>query len=84
MDGMIGTADNLSTKLGEALAAQILTHTLANAGYNADLMVQPAAAIKAINAMLGIVPAFFGAAIIVVVLFLNIDSEMEKMKSSRE
>lgn len=84
MDGMIGTADNLSTKLGEALAAQILTRALANAGYNADLTVQPAAAIKAINSMLGIVPAFFGAAIIVVVLFLNIDSEMEKMKSSRE
>ena len=84
MDGMIGTADNLSTKLGEALAAQILTRTLANAGYNADLAVQPEAAIKAINAMLGAVPAFFGAAIIVVVLFLNIDSEMEKMKSSRK
>lgn len=83
MDGMIGTADNLSTKLGEALAAQILTRTLANAGYNADLTVQPEAAIKAINAMLGIVPAFFGVAIIVVVLFLNIDSEMEKMKNSR-
>ena len=83
MDGMIGTADNFSTKLGEALAAQILTRTLASAGYNADLTVQPEAAIKAINAMLGIVPAFFGVAIIVVVLFLNIDSEMEKMKNSR-
>lgn len=84
MDGMIGTADNLSTKLGEALAAQILTRALANAGYNADLAVQPDAAINAINAMLGIVPAFFGVAIIVVVLFLNIDSEMERMKMSRK
>lgn len=32
MDGMIGTADNLSTKLGEALAAQLLTQMLARAG----------------------------------------------------
>lgn len=83
MDGMIGTADNLSTKLGEALAAQLLTNMLARAGYNADLAVQPDAAINAINAMLGIVPAIFGALIIVVVLFLNIDTEMEKMKQSR-
>lgn len=80
MDGMIGTADNLSTKLGEALAAQLLTNMLARAGYNADLAVQPDAAINAINAMLGIVPAIFGALIIVVVLFLNIDTEMEKMR----
>ena len=83
MDSMIGTADNFSTKLGEALAAQILTRILANAGYNADLTIQPTAAINAINAMLGIVPAFFGVAIIVVVLFLNIDSEMEKMKHTK-
>ena len=83
MDSMIGTADNLSTKLGEAMATQILTHTLAAAGYNADLAVQPEGAVRAINAMLGIIPAFFGAAIIVVVLFLNIDSEMEKMKQQR-
>ena len=84
MDGMIGTADNLSTKLGEALAAQLLTRMLAVAGYDANLTVQPDAAVKAINSMLGLVPAFFGLAIIVVVLFLNIDTEMEKMKNSRK
>lgn len=83
MDGMIGTADNLSTKLGEALAAQLLTQMLARAGYNADLAVQPDAAISAINAMLGIVPAVFGGLIIIVVLFLNIDVEMDKMRKSR-
>ena len=83
MDGMIGTADNLSTKLGEALAAQLLTQMLARAGYNADLTVQPDAAINVINAMLGIVPAVFGGLIILVVLFLNIDVEMDKMRRSR-
>lgn len=79
-DGMIGTADNLSTKLGEALAAKLLTGALSKAGYNAELTVQPDSAISAINAMLGWVPAIFGVGIIITVLFLNIDKEMEKMK----
>lgn len=83
-DGMIGTADNLSTKLGEALAAKLLTGALAHAGYDANLTVQPDSAINAINAMLGWVPALFGLLIIVTVIFLNIDGEMEKMKKDRE
>ena len=78
-DGMIGTADNLSTKLGEALAAKLLTGALARAGYDAELAVQPDSAVDAINAMLGWVPAIFGALIIVTVLFLNIDKELERM-----
>lgn len=83
-DGMIGTADNLSSKLGEALAAKLLTGALARAGYNADLAVQPDSAINAINAMLGWVPALFGLGIIIVVLFLNIDGELERMHAARE
>ena len=78
-DGMIGTADNLSTKLGEALAAKLLTGALARAGYDAELAVQPDSAVDAINAMLGWVPAIFGALIIVTVLFLNIDKELDRM-----
>ena len=80
IDGMIGTADNLSTKAGEAVAAQVLTRTLAMAGYDANLSVQPDTAISAINAMLGIVPAVFGVGIIITVLFLNIEKEMKKMR----
>ena len=78
-DGMIGTADNLSTKLGEALAAKLLTGSLARAGYDAALTVQPDSAINAINAMLGWVPALFGVGIIIVVLFINIEQELDKM-----
>ena len=78
-DGMIGTADNLSTKLGEALAAKLLTGALAAAGYDAELTVQPDSAIRAINAMLGWVPAVFGLCMIITVLFLNIDRETEKL-----
>ena len=83
-DGMIGTADNLSSKLGEALAAKLLTGALARAGYDANLSVQPDSAIRAINAMLGWVPAIFGVGIIVTVLFLNIDKEMEKMRGKSD
>lgn len=83
-DGMIGTADNLSSKLGEALAAKLLTGALARAGYDANLSVQPDSAINAINAMLGWVPAIFGIGIVIVVLFLNIDSELEKMHSEQK
>ena len=83
-DGMIGTADNLSSKLGEALAAKLLTGALARAGYDANLSVQPDSAIRAINAMLGWVPALFGVGIIVTVLFLNIDREMEKMRGKAD
>lgn len=78
-DGMIGTADNFSTKLGEALAAKLLTGTLARAGYDAALAVQPESAIRAINAMMGWVPAIFGVLIIVIVPFLGIEKEMKKM-----
>ena len=82
-DGMIGTADNLSTKLGEALAAKLLTGALAAAGYDAELTVQPDSAIRAINAMMGWVPAIFGVCIIVTVLFLNIDRELDKMHAEK-
>ena len=82
-DGMIGTADNLSTKLGEALATKILTGALAAAGYNADLTVQPDSAIRAINAMLGWVPALFGVCMFITILFLNIDGELKKMHAEK-
>ena len=83
-DGMIGTADNLSTKLGEALAAKLLTGALAAAGYNADLAVQPESAVNAINAMLGWVPAVFGVFMFITILFLNIDGELDKMHAEKE
>lgn len=82
-DGMIGTADNLSTKFGEALAAKLLTGALAAAGYDAELTVQPDSAIHAINAMMGWVPAIFGVCIIITVLFLNIDQDLEKMHAEK-
>lgn len=83
-DGMIGTADNLSTKLGEAVAAKLLTAALDHAGYDAELAVQPDSAINAINAMLGWVPALVGVALVITVLFLNIDRETERMHAAKK
>ena len=84
VDGMIGTADNLATKFGEAIASLLLTSALASAGYNAELSVQPETAVRAICAMLGWVPAVCGILLIVVVLFLDIDKEMARMKAGEK
>ena len=79
-DGMIGTADNLATKMGDALNAKLLTGALAAAGYDAALTVQPEAVVNAINAMMGWVPALFGVFIIIIVSFIDIDGDLAKMR----
>jgi Na+/melibiose symporter-like transporter len=81
MDGMIGTADNLASKLGEAGATELIALSLAAAGFDSNLPVQPDSAIRCINAMLGWVPGLVGLLLIVVVLFLDIDKETERMKA---
>ena len=83
MDGMIGTADNLATKLGEALAAQMMTGALAYFGFSTETAVQSASAVNAINAMLGWVPALLGVIMFVIILFMDIDKDMEKMNAER-
>lgn len=84
VDGMIGTADNLATKLGEAVAAKLITFALHNSGWNSELPVLPESTVNAINAMLGWVPAIVALFLIVIVFFLDIDKEMEKMKAERQ
>lgn len=79
MDGMIGTADNLASKLGEAIAAKLMTGALAASGWDHTLDVQPQSAIDAINAMVGIVPAVVGVLIVVVVLALHVDDDLKRL-----
>lgn len=83
MDGMIGTADNLATKLGEALAAQIMTGALAIFGFDSEAAVQPASAVNTINGMLGWIPALLGVIMFVIILFMDIDKDMEIMNAER-
>lgn len=83
MDGMIGAADNLATKLGEALAAQLITFSLHLSGWDSTAAVQGAKTINTINAMLGIVPAIIAIFLIITVFFLDIDKQMKKMNDER-
>lgn len=80
-DGMIGTADNFATKLGDAVNARLLTFALAKAGYDATLTVQPESAIKVINSMMGWIPALFGIFIIIISCMMNIDEELDSLHS---
>ncbi len=83
LDGMIGTADNLAAKLGDAAATELLAVALHLAGYDGNLSAQPESAVKAIEAMLGWVPMVVGALLIVVVWFLDIDRDMDKMRADK-
>ena len=83
LDGLVATADNLAAKLGDAAATQLIAVSLHVTGFDANLAAQPQAAIGAINAMLGWVPMLFGAALIVVVWFLDIEKEMKKMDAEK-
>ncbi|GHU90409.1 MFS transporter [Clostridia bacterium] len=75
IDSMIATTDNLASKLAVAGMTQILTISLAVAGYDADLKFQPDAAINVINVMMGWVPAVITAVMFVAAFFLDIEKE---------
>ncbi|HWQ57883.1 MAG TPA: MFS transporter [Clostridia bacterium] len=81
IDGMIASADNLASKLAVAGATQLVTIFLSNAGYNADLAVQPAAAIGVINFMLGWAPAILSVVMIVSAYFLPIEKDYERAQA---
>ena len=61
----------------------MLTGALAAAGFDAELPVQPEAAINTINALLGWVPMCIAAVMLVVVFFHPIEKEMAAMKAER-
>jgi Na+/melibiose symporter-like transporter len=52
-------------------------------GFDAELPVQPEAAITTLNAFLGWVPMLVSVAMLVVVCFLNIDKDMKKMEAEK-
>ncbi|GHV07005.1 MFS transporter [Clostridia bacterium] len=81
IDSMIATTDNLASKLGVAGMTQILTISLAVAGYNADLQVQPEAAIHVIDVMMSWVPAIITAIMFAAAFFLTVEKDhSEAMK----
>ena len=80
IDSMIATTDNLASKMATAGATLLSTHLLANAGYNADLAVQPAPVIGVINNMLGWAPTVASLIMIAAAFFLPIEKEYAAAK----
>lgn len=80
IDSLVCTCDNLASKLSKAAANLMMTGALAAAGFNAELDVQPEAAINTINALLGWVPGLIAVAMLVIVWFHPIEKEMEAMR----
>ena len=79
LDSLVSTADNLASKLAVAGATQLVALSLSRNGFDAKLTVQPAGAIAAINAILGWIPMVVAAVMMVVIFFLNIEEDTQKM-----
>jgi Na+/melibiose symporter-like transporter len=86
IDSMIATTDNLASKIATAGATLLSTHLLDNAGYNANLAVQPTPVINVINNMLGWAPTVASIIMIAAAFFLPIEKEYaaakEKLRQS--
>jgi Na+/melibiose symporter-like transporter len=83
LDSMVSTVDNLASKSATAIATLVITGSLSSQGFDASLPRQPDGAINTINAFLGWVPMLIGVAMLVVVCFLNIDTEMKRMAEEK-
>ena len=79
LDSLVSTADNLASKLAVAGATQLVALSLSLNGFDAKLTAQPAGAIAAINAILGWIPMVVAAVMMVVIFFLNIEEDTQKM-----
>ncbi len=79
LDSMVSTADNLASKLAVAGATQLVAVALSVNGFSAKLDMQPASAIATINAVLEWVPMVVAAVMMVVIFFLNIEKDTQKM-----
>ena len=83
IDSLVSTCDNLASKLSKAGANLLMTGALSAAGFNAELSVQPEAAITTINALLGWVPMCIGAVMLVVVFFHPIEKDVATMAAEK-
>ncbi len=83
LDSLVSTADNLASKLAVAGATWLVTAALSASGFDADLKIQPQQAINTIDAVLGWVPMLVAVVMMVVIWFLNIDKDMEKMNAEK-
>ena len=80
IDSLVSTCDNLASKLSKAGANLMMTSTLAAAGFNAELTVQPQAAIDTICALLGWVPMVIAVVMLLIALAHPIQKEMARIR----
>ena len=83
IDSLVSTCDNLASKLAKAGANLLMTGALSAAGFNADLDVQPQAAIDTLNSLLGWVPMLLAVVMLVIVWFHPIEKEMAEMNQTK-
>lgn len=81
MDSMVGAGDNLITKLAEAGSNKLMTASLAAAGFLSTASVQSASAQKAITSLMGVVPTIFAILSVVVIIFMDVNKELENEKA---
>ncbi len=79
LDSLVSTADNLAAKLATAGATLLITAALKANGFDAGLSAQPERAITALCGILGWVPMLLCGVMLVVVCFLNIERDTDKM-----
>ena len=80
IDSLVSTCDNLASKLSKAGANLMMTSTLAAAGFNAELTVQPQAAIDTICALLGWVPMVIAVVMLLIALAHPVQKEMARIR----
>ena len=83
IDSLVSTCDNLASKLAKAGANLLMTSVLAAAGFNAELPVQPQAALNTICALLGWVPMVVAGIMLVIVFFHPIEKDMAAMRAEQ-
>lgn len=83
IDGIVATSENFISKLSKACVNLVMTTSLSIAGFNAELTTQPAPAITALTALLGIVPFFVAIGMFFVAHFHPIEKEVAEMNNSK-
>jgi len=83
IDSLVSTGDNLAAKLTKAVTNLAMTGALAAAGFNAELPVQPEAALDTICALLGWAPGLLAVIMLVVLWFHPIEKEMADMNKAK-
>lgn len=81
IDGIVATSENFISKFSKAGANILMTTFLARAGFDVNLAAQPNSFIRALNALLGIIPCFVAIAMFFVARFHPIEKEVAEMNS---